>query len=26
LSDFQRFVSIVSSLAFTALGLGQAIP
>ena len=26
LSDFQRFVSIISSLAFTALGLGQAIP
>lgn len=26
LSDFQRFVSILSSLAFTAIGLGQAVP
>lgn len=25
LTDFQRFMSIVSSMAFTALGLGQAI-
>jgi polysaccharide export outer membrane protein len=26
LGDFQRFVGIVSSLAFTAIGLGQAVP
>lgn len=26
LTDFQRFVGIVSSLAFTAIGLGQAVP
>ena len=26
LTDFQRFVSIVSSMAFTAIGLGQAVP
>ena len=26
LSDFQRFVNILSSLAFTAIGLGQAVP
>lgn len=26
LSDFQRFVGILSSLAFTAIGLGNAIP
>lgn len=26
LSDFQRFVGILSSLAFTAIGLGQAVP
>lgn len=26
LSDFQRFVGILSSLAFTAIGLGQALP
>ena len=26
LTDFQRFVGILSSLAFTAIGLGQAVP
>jgi polysaccharide export outer membrane protein len=26
LSDLQRFVSIVSSVAFTVIGLGQAVP
>jgi polysaccharide export outer membrane protein len=26
LTDIQRFVSILSSLAFTAIGLGQAVP
>ncbi len=26
ISDFQRFVGILSSLAFTAIGLGQAVP
>jgi polysaccharide export outer membrane protein len=26
LGDFQRFVGILSSLAFTAIGLGQAVP
>jgi polysaccharide biosynthesis/export protein len=25
LTDFQRFMGIVSSMAFTALGLGQAV-
>jgi len=26
LTDLQRFVSIVSSMAFTVIGLGQAVP
>ena len=26
LSDLQRFVSILSSMAFTFIGLGQAVP
>jgi hypothetical protein len=26
LSDLQNFVSILSSMAFTAIGLGQALP
>jgi hypothetical protein len=26
LSDLQRFVSILSSIAFTFIGLGQAVP